>query len=534
MAATERPRILIISGDQVDRKMGGMGARYWEMAQTLASDFEVILAVPNGTTLFSPDFDIRVYNLEKGSLRLEGLLADLIVLQGFVLHFHPYLRELGVPLAVDLYVPFLLESLVWHRDAEMSSWMPAYEEYLRVQLELLRAGDFFFCANERQRDYWLGWLHAQKRINPHTFLQDPTLRKLIDVVPMGLPSAKPQPTRRALKGIHPGIGPEDKVILWAGGLWDWLDPLTLIRALAEVVPDHPELKLFFMGSRHPNPRVSGMTMTESAERLSRELGLDQRQVFFGDWVPYDERINYLLESDFSVVSHPPHIETDFSFRTRVLDCIWTGLPLIITEGDSMAQWVKQFHLGVTVPPLDVTALSAAIRRMLTQPKQEYEQRFQAAREVWQWKQLIQPLRRFCLAPAPAPDKGLYLTETERIGGAKDAFLDQVVREKDQQYAAMIREKDLQRDQIVREKDLQRDQIIHEKDLQRDQIVHEKDTLQKTIFRQEGEAREKENLLAHLTQDKMALEATLQRYQASLPFRIYRAVKPWINKPRRQA
>ncbi|MDQ7029881.1 MAG: hypothetical protein Q9O62_08955 [Ardenticatenia bacterium] len=52
-------------------------------------------------------------------------------------------------------------------------------------------GDFFICASERQRDWWLGLLEASGRINPYTFGEDPSLRRLIDVVPFGLPEGPP-------------------------------------------------------------------------------------------------------------------------------------------------------------------------------------------------------------------------------------------------------------------------------------------------------------------------------------------------------
>ncbi len=38
-------------------------------------------------------------------------------------------------------------------------------------------------------------------------------------------------TRPAIKGVVPGIGPDDKVILWGGGIYNWFDPLTLLRAV---------------------------------------------------------------------------------------------------------------------------------------------------------------------------------------------------------------------------------------------------------------------------------------------------------------
>jgi glycosyltransferase involved in cell wall biosynthesis len=436
--------VLIISGDTVNSNMGGLGVRNWELARALSKDCSVTLAVPNQTDLITEEFQLYPFNLEKDDLRTLAQNADTIIIQGSVLHFHPYLRELDIPLAVDLYIPSLLESLVWHDQDDWENWIPAYEEYLRVQLELLRAGDFFICASERQRDYWLGWLHAQKRINPHTYRQDPTLRKLIDVVPFGLPEGVPASSHPVLKGVHPGISPQDRLILWSGGLWDWLDPLTLIRAVAQLRPLHPDIKLYFMGTQHPNPGVSGMNMPEKAIQLSHELNLYGETIFFGNWVPYQEREAYLIEADLAVVSHPGHIETHFSFRTRVLDCIWAGLPIITTQGDAMSDLVERNGLGFTVPPEDVSSMAEAIEKILTMNGREtFARSFEELRQSLRWQKVIAPLLRFCLSPAKAPDKSRYLTETERISRDKDAFLQQIIQDKDAFLEQIIHDKDAQ-------------------------------------------------------------------------------------------
>ncbi len=415
-------RVLIISSDIVDENMAGVGVRYWEIAHALAVECAVTLAIPNQTQLTSESVNLVSFDWQHGDLRDLARQADVIVIQGFTLHFHPYLRDLSTPLAVDLYVPNLLESLVWHDRDKWSSWVPAYEEYLRVQLELLRHGDFFFCASERQRDYWLGWLHAQKRINPHTFHADPSLRQLIDLVPFGLPNHALPPHQSALKGVHPGIPADSSLILWNGGLWDWLDPLTLIHAVSNLVPSRPNVRLVFLGTRHPNSIVSGMTMADRAIQLSRDLGLYENVVFFDNWVPYYKRSDYLQEADLAVITHFDHIETHFSFRTRILDCIWAGLPIVTSWGDAMADIVEKNHIGLTVPPGDIPALSGAIDRMLVTGKTSIQsETWDQLRQTLGWQNAVRPLLAFCRQPRRSPDQGLYLTELERISSAKDAF-----------------------------------------------------------------------------------------------------------------
>lgn len=458
-------KILIISGDVVDAHMGGVGVRNWELARTLARYFNVTLAIPNQTHLKADDFRLVSFDLENGDIREIAHDQDMLVLHGFILHFHPYLRETGIPIAVDLYVPSLLEGLVWHDQDDWERWIPKYEEYLRVQGELIREGDFFFCASERQRDYWLGWLNAHKRINPHTYRCDPTLRKLIDVVPFGIPETPSLITNAALKGVHQGISKDDRLILWSGGLWDWLDPLTLIRAMALLGKDHPEYKLYFMGTRHPNPIVSGMEMPERVIRLSKDLGLFEKSVFFGDWIGYGERQNYLAEADTSVISHVDHVETHFSFRTRVLDCIWADIPMVVTAGDAMADLVSQNGLGIAIPSGDATAMANAIEKILSDPDQKrFTANFERIKPQFFWEKTTRPLIDFCQNPFTAPDKGEYLTEVEKLSCDKDAFLLKVIREKDAYIEQAVRDKDAYLEQSLRDKDKYWQTIVSEKEM----------------------------------------------------------------------
>ena len=82
-----------------------------------------------------------------------------------------------------------------------------------------------------------------------------------------------------------------------------------------------------MGLTHPNPRVPEMRMSIAARKLAADLGLTGQHVFFNSgWVPYDQRANVLLDADVGVSTHLDHAETAYSFRTRLLDYLWAGLP----------------------------------------------------------------------------------------------------------------------------------------------------------------------------------------------------------------
>src|SRR5262249_39348870 len=148
--------------------------------------------------------------------------------------------------------------------------------------EQLRMGDFFLAASERQRDHWIGALCALNRVNPDTFRQDPSLRSIIDVVGFGLPSEPPRRIAPAFRDVVPGIGRDDFVLLWNGGIWNWFDPVTLIEAVGMIAGRRPEVRLVFITTTHPNPSVPPQIVAQQARERAEALHLLGRHVFFNE------------------------------------------------------------------------------------------------------------------------------------------------------------------------------------------------------------------------------------------------------------
>ena len=90
------------------------------------------------------------------------------------------------------------------------------------------------------------------------------------------------PTQRVLRGQSDAVRETDKLLVWGGNIWDWLDPLTPIRAVAKIARVRDDVKLFFRGVRHPDPAAQRMEMTERAVRLACELGVNGTHDFFSN------------------------------------------------------------------------------------------------------------------------------------------------------------------------------------------------------------------------------------------------------------
>ncbi len=423
-------RVVVISNDTIGAAMAGPGIRCYEMSRVLGRRHDVTLAAPAGpgglSTGGSPGgqsatdepFVVRTYRIGDAA-GLEVIVdgADVIVMQGYILHFFPGLAQTPAALVVDIYDPFTLENLEVHSAKPIAERREFHWMDHQVLNDQLRAGDFFLCASEKQRDYWLGMLAAMNRVNPDTYDADVTLRRLIDVAPFGLPSEPPARRRASLKGVVPGIAPDDFVLLWGGGIYNWFDPVSLIRAVGEVARERPDVKLFMMGVKHPSPHVPEMEMSRRAQQEAERLGLLGTQVIFNyGWVPYAERADFLLESDVGVSTHLEHVETEFSFRTRILDYMWAGLPVLCSRGDSVGGLVEERGLGLTVAPEDVSGLVEAILTLAgdDEMRESCRRAARATAVEYTWERVMEPLSRFCDSPVKARDRGRYDDIADRL------------------------------------------------------------------------------------------------------------------------
>jgi len=402
-------RILLVSNDEVGPQMAGPGIRYFQFARELSKAADVTLVVPNRPASPMGDFEIVAAPTVRGRrFRSFAKGFDVVVAQTLRTWTMRSLAGADVRVIYDLYDPFLIGNLTFHAGEDISARYRrvAFRAPTLLQEIALSTGSAFICASERQRDLWIGMLGALGRIDPEGADADPSLRNLIDVVPFGLEAETPVATKPALKGVVPGIGENDKVLLWGGGIWNWFDPLTPIRAVHELSRERDDVKLFFLGVKHPNPGVHQTAMAEQAVRLADELGLRDRFVFFNfGWVPYAERANYLLEADVGISSHPDTVETRFSFRTRLLDYFWAGLPTVATEGDVLSDLVRERNLGRAVPVGDVGAWVRALREVLDDPAEQAEVRrnVEAARAQFAWPNVIEPLARLVAVPGGRVD-----------------------------------------------------------------------------------------------------------------------------------
>jgi glycosyltransferase involved in cell wall biosynthesis len=385
-------RAFLICPEPVRAVTAGVGTRFLTLAQVLVeAGHGVTLAVPNDVAEAPSIEGVEFLQADPAKLGRQADNHDWVLLHAHLGNHYLSQRD-DLPLVVDLYDPFLIENLHYHRDLGFAPFETDHETW-RMQMG---RGDLFLCSSEEQRLYYLGWLSALGRVNPLILEDDPQLRRLIVEVPFGTPDTKPtDPPSRSdtLAGIEDGAP-----VLYFGGIYDWYEPMTVLDALPAMLERDPRTALVFV--EHPHPELTPLEQAERVKASARKRGWLGSTVRFEKWRPYDRRFDIPQVSDVAVVTHRPGLETDLSLRTRLVDLLWLGLPAVVTSGGTMARVVSEIGAGSVVPPGDSEAVASAVSALLDD-KEKLQKASDAGRR-WaadrRWKVAAEPLLDFAKEP----------------------------------------------------------------------------------------------------------------------------------------
>jgi len=349
-------RIALLSSEPIRPRMAGIGIRYLEFARRLAAaGCETVLLSPaaaeESAGLALPGVELRRCELPRLAEQLAG--CDAAVAQGQLAN-DLVLAAPGLPAVIDLYDPWLIENFTYLPTLGLDPYRNDHATWL---LQLSR-GDFFLCSSEEQRTFYLGFLAALGRVNPELAARDPDLRSLIDVVPFGVPDELPP----HVPYLEPRL-PGEKRLLF-GGLYDWYDPWTLLDALAGLDGSGVGVRGWvLLLIRNPNPGTPQRLFAE-VEAWCRRRGWWGSRVRALDWVPVERRYDLLRDVDLLVAPHRPSLETRLSLRTRFLDALAAGCPVVTSAGGAMSRLLREHGAGWVVPPGDAAALGRAIAAAL--------------------------------------------------------------------------------------------------------------------------------------------------------------------------
>jgi len=387
-------RVALLSSEPVRERMAGIGIRYLELARRLPRPGVEVVLISPAPVVEVPAVPGEVRTFEPARVRDLVADCDAAVAQGQLAN-DLVLAAPGLPTAIDLYDPWLVENAHYLHTLGLDPWRNDHATWV---LQLSR-GDLFLCASAEQRLYYAGFLTALGRVNPQRLADDADLARLLVEVPFGVPEELP--IHRPLLPVRSDTAARTRRILF-GGLYDWYDPFTLLDALERL----PDLDWELHVVRNPNAEVTPQSLLGKLEERCRARGWWGGRVRALDWVPAERRFDLLRDVDLLCSPHRPSLETRLSLRTRFLDALAAGCPVVVTEGGAVSRLVRERGAGWVVPPADASALAAALVEALGD-EGERERRRAAGRALaasFAWERVLAPLVEFCREPWRDPTR----------------------------------------------------------------------------------------------------------------------------------
>jgi glycosyltransferase involved in cell wall biosynthesis len=338
--------IVVSTPDVVGTRMAGPGIRAYHLACELAKHFP--------TTLIAEFEDFALTSEAFTAIQRHTAEARWALLEASVIVGQPARELLALPrgprrFVYDLFDPTVLELReLYGAKPSLRQSVHYNREWGRLRMAL-QYGDLLISATRRQRDFYTGIFCG------FAGGSEQWLRRWVEI-PFGIEETPPDE----------GLAPIDRSrawIIWGGGTWEWLDPLTAVQAVRKLNARGLDCRLLFMGGERPNRSVRGVGQTPGLQKAISEAG--DAVVRNTEWVPYAERGRWLRAGRMAVMLHRPTLEAEFSIRTRLFDAIWAGLPVVATEGGFAADLVRQEECGVIVQGEDVESVASGMERLLT-------------------------------------------------------------------------------------------------------------------------------------------------------------------------
>ncbi len=359
--------------------VAGIGKRYLDIARLLAKEgFKVVLSAPSISVEEIEGVEYRTYRKEYiGSLFQD---VNSLLVQGYlateILNIYN-----GLPIAVDLYDPYIVENLEYIHEIGSRIYHDDLER-LKTQLAM---GDFFLIAHRNQKIFYFAMLMVLGRVSPDLYLQDPSFDTIFGEIPSSPPADLPP--YRPLLGYSV---PQPRILF--GSLYPWYDPFPVIEA----VVNYDLGSLIFINSPHPDTTPLGIY--ESVK--NRYKSFIDRKIFFIDSLEYSKVLNLLREVDLLITIGKREIETLLSFRTRYLDALAVGCPVIIEEGSILAYEIEKANAGIVITSKEVRDVKEALVKVLQNKElaRKYAENGKRLVRKWLLTDTIKPLVNFFKNP----------------------------------------------------------------------------------------------------------------------------------------
>ncbi|MCX6043832.1 MAG: glycosyltransferase [Chloroflexi bacterium] len=309
------------------------------------------------------------------------------------------------PLWMDIYGDILTIMQASYFRAQTDRGLQTSIAFMR---QVLRAGDVFSGCGTPQQHAMVGELAMVGRLNRHTFGYE-----FVHVVLPGSPPAVETPAFRSKPRVllnQHGIAEDDFVVLWCGGYNTWTDVDTLFKALEWAMAQDPRLHYVSVGA---NTYEAPDNVYKTLLSMIEQSPYRERFHMLG-WRPWTEMASYYQDSDVGINIDALHYETIYGTRTRLVEMIAAGLPIVTSVGAELSYLLLNQGAALTFEVGDWQVFGHQLVKLAQ--NQELRDQFAQAAYAYSTHQLsfmttTAALRTWVRNPKRAPDKQNHNLQT---------------------------------------------------------------------------------------------------------------------------
>jgi glycosyltransferase involved in cell wall biosynthesis len=298
------------------------------------------------------------------------------------------------PLWIDLYGDRLTENQIAAHTRKSNRGLEISLEYLKL---IARHADKYSTCSTPQKFAMVGQLGMASRLDRHTMGYE-----FVHPILPGASSKHDGGQPELI--VRGGSVPQDAfIVLWSGGYNVWTDVDMLYQALDRAMEKDPRIHYVSAGA---GVRLTNNNSYERfLEMIERSTHRDRFHML--GWQPSTVIPGLYRQADVGVNLDAFHYETLLGTRTRLVEMMHHGLPVITTLGCELSYIIENQGLGLTFPIGDAETftehmLALAKDRTLQQKLATQAQRYTNDRLSFQ--RTTEPFQEWAKKPGFAPDR----------------------------------------------------------------------------------------------------------------------------------
>lgn len=270
------------------------------------------------------------------------------------------------PVVIDLAGPHLLERHYQKSPNQLGAAL--------AKLSVIGAADYFLVSGPSQRLYFLSYIlraeipDAAKRICTLTMALDPNVPK---------------------RAHATSIGETYPRMIFGGVFLPWQNPSFGLEELGSRLLREQSGSLTLVGGKHPNYPIEEGVYAELFAKLSKNPRVTTKPL-----LSYEKFCAELSNADVAIDLMKWNLERQFAVTIRTTTYLWAGVPVIYNDFADLAEVIKNYNAGWTVPTDDPKALSAVFDEIWNSPAVVQEKSRNATRiaqDLFSWDRAVQPL-----------------------------------------------------------------------------------------------------------------------------------------------